>query len=124
MDKLIIEKLKKAGLITTIGVNADNYESIDDLINKGVITTSGAKKYIEKLLKEVNLTENIEDTLTTGDEKDTVKDGEKDTVKDGEKDTVKDDEKDTVKDDEKDTVKDDEKLIEVESKETVTTTKK
>ena len=50
MDKTIIDKLVKFGLITNIGVNANDYKDVDDLINKGVITIPGAKSKIAELL--------------------------------------------------------------------------
>lgn len=53
MDAKIIDTLVKFGLITNIGVNADAYDSIDDLINKGVVTIPGAKDKIQELLKSI-----------------------------------------------------------------------
>ena len=55
MDKKIIDTLIKFGLITNIGVNADSYKDVDDLINKGVVTIPGAKTKIDELLKNLNL---------------------------------------------------------------------
>ena len=52
MDKNIINKLIKYGLITNIGIDADKYENIDDLINKGIITIPGAKQRILELISE------------------------------------------------------------------------
>jgi hypothetical protein len=50
MEKHIIDKLVKFGLITNIGVDASKYENIDDLIAKGVVTIPGAKEKIAELL--------------------------------------------------------------------------
>jgi hypothetical protein len=50
MDKRIVDTLIKFGLITNVGVDADKYESIDDLIKKGVVTVPGAKSKIMELL--------------------------------------------------------------------------
>jgi uncharacterized protein Veg len=56
MDKNIIDKLIKYGLITNIGIDADKYENVDELINKGIITIPGAKQKILELKgKEVKL---------------------------------------------------------------------
>ena len=52
MNKNIIDKLVKYGLITNIEVDADKYESIDDLINKGIITIPGIKQKIIELIGE------------------------------------------------------------------------
>lgn len=54
MDKTIIDKLVKFGLITNIGVNANDYKDVDDLINKGIITIPGAKAKIAELLNPIN----------------------------------------------------------------------
>ena len=60
MDKRIIDELIKFGLITNININAEKYNSIDDLINKGVITIPGAKSKIDNLLANINITKNVE----------------------------------------------------------------
>ena len=52
MDKNIIDKLIKFGLITNIGIDADKYENVDELINKGIITIPGAKQKILELISE------------------------------------------------------------------------
>lgn len=52
MDKKELDLLKKYGLVTDTNVKAENYKSIDDLINKGVITIPGVKERIEKLLND------------------------------------------------------------------------
>lgn len=52
MDKTIIDKLIKFGLITNVGINADNYQDVDDLIKKGIITVPGAKDRIIKLFAD------------------------------------------------------------------------
>ena len=53
MDKQIVDKLIKFGLITNIGVDAEKYKDIDDLIAKGIITVPGAKDKINELLGEI-----------------------------------------------------------------------
>ena len=53
MDKQIIDKLIKFGLITNIDVDAEKYNGIDDLIAKGIITIPGAKDKINELLSEM-----------------------------------------------------------------------
>ena len=54
MDKHILDVLVKFGLVTNIGVNADDYKDVDDLIAKGVVTIPGAKSKIEELLGKVS----------------------------------------------------------------------
>lgn len=53
MDKQIVDKLIKFGLITNIGVDAEKYKDIDDLIAKGIITIPGAKDKINELLGDM-----------------------------------------------------------------------
>lgn len=54
MDKKIVDKLIQFGLITNIGVDADKYTDVDDLIAKGVVTIPGAKEKILELVgKEI-----------------------------------------------------------------------
>jgi hypothetical protein len=55
MDKYIIEKLIQFGLITNIGVNANDYKDVDDLIAKGIITVPGAKEKIIELIGNNNV---------------------------------------------------------------------
>ena len=50
MEKHIIDKLVKFGLITNIGVDASKYKDVDDLIAKGIVTIPGAKDKIAELL--------------------------------------------------------------------------
>lgn len=52
MDKKILDKLIKFGLVTNICVDTEKYKDVDDLINKGIITIPGAKEHIIKLLGE------------------------------------------------------------------------
>ena len=61
MDKKILEVLTKKGYITKIGVKAENYKDVDDLIKKGVITMPGAKSAIEKLLASLDV--KVEDAV-------------------------------------------------------------
>ena len=63
MDKNIIDKLIKYGLITNIGIDADKYENIDELINKGIITIPGAKQKILELISE-ELEQEVEPVAT------------------------------------------------------------
>ena len=53
MDKKIVDKLIQFGLITNIGVDANKYTDVDDLITKGIITVPGAKDKINELLGEI-----------------------------------------------------------------------
>ena len=53
MDKQIVDKLIKFGLITNVGVNASDYKDVDDLIAKGIITVPGSKDRINELLREM-----------------------------------------------------------------------
>lgn len=53
MDKHVIVELMKKGLIT-MNVDASKYESIDDLINKGVITIPGAKQTIMEIINKLD----------------------------------------------------------------------
>ena len=57
MDAKIIDLLMKIGLITSIGVKADAYESVDDLISKGIVTIPGAKEHILDIIKDIEPTE-------------------------------------------------------------------
>ena len=69
MDKHIVDTLIKFGLITNIGVNANDYKDVDDLIAKGVITIPGAKNKIEELLSKLDrdtMFNNLE-SITTED---------------------------------------------------------
>ena len=50
--KKIIEILAKFGLITNVSVDPEKYTSVEDLINKGVITVPGAKEKIMEILKK------------------------------------------------------------------------
>lgn len=59
MDKRIVDALTKFGLITNIGVDADKYESVDDLIAKGVVTVPEAKPTIMSILAKLDLAEDI-----------------------------------------------------------------
>ena len=52
MNKSIIDKLIKYGFITNICIDANKYENIDELINKGIITIPGAKQRILELISE------------------------------------------------------------------------
>ena len=53
MDKRIVDLLTKFGFITNVGIDADKYESVDELIAKGVITIPGSKSKIDELLANV-----------------------------------------------------------------------
>lgn len=57
MDAKIIDLLMKIGLITSIGVKADAYESVDDLISKGIVTIPGAKERILDIIKDIEPSE-------------------------------------------------------------------
>lgn len=74
MDKQIIDKLVKFGLITNIDVDATKYKDVDDLIAKGIITIPGAKERINVILGDVvELTDEttvIDMTITNPDEDD------------------------------------------------------
>lgn len=67
MDKSIVEKLVKYGLITNIDVDANKYKDIDDLIAKGIITVPGAKTKILEIVGDfiTELEETIETTKAT-----------------------------------------------------------
>ena len=53
MDKHIIDKLVRFGLITNVGIDASKYKDVDDLIAKGIVTVPGAKAKINELLGEI-----------------------------------------------------------------------
>lgn len=53
MDKKIVDKLIQFGLITNIGVDANKYTDVDDLIAKGIVTVPGTKDKINELLGEI-----------------------------------------------------------------------
>ena len=65
MDKCIIDILTKFGLITNIGIDADKYDSVDDLIAKGVITIPGSRAKIESLLNGLTDIKNAFDDAST-----------------------------------------------------------
>lgn len=65
MNKNVLDVLVKFGLVTNIGVNADDYKDVDDLIAKGVVTIPGAKAKIEELLSKVS---NLEPEVEVVDE--------------------------------------------------------
>jgi hypothetical protein len=50
MDKKIVDKLIQFGLITNVGVDANKYTDVDDLIAKGIVTIPGAKTKIMELI--------------------------------------------------------------------------
>ena len=50
MDKRILDELANRGLITTVGVDASKFETVDDLIAKGIVTMPGAKKKITEVI--------------------------------------------------------------------------
>ena len=102
MDKKIIDTLVKFGLITNIGIDTDSCSSIDDLINKGIVTIPGAKTKIEELIKDLEV-----ETEEIVEPKEVKKTDEKEIVVDDKKDSEKTDEKEIVVDD-----KEDETLVE------------
>ena len=53
MDKKIVDKLIQFGLITNVGVDANKYTDVDDLIAKGIVTVPGVKDKINELLGEI-----------------------------------------------------------------------
>lgn len=57
MDSRIIDTLAKLGFITHVGIKADAYESVDELIANGFITVPGAKAKIDEIIKSLNITE-------------------------------------------------------------------
>ena len=66
MDAKIVDLLMKIGLITSIGVKADAYESVDDLISKGIVTIPGAKEHILDIIKDIEPSEEtIEEVNST-----------------------------------------------------------
>lgn len=70
MDKKVIDKLIQFGLITNIGVEADKYTDIDDLIAKGIVTIPGAKAKIMELIGGdvvSDVVEHITEVLTTNE---------------------------------------------------------
>lgn len=50
MDQKIVDKLIQFGLITNIGIDANKYTDVDDLIAKGIVTIPGAKSKIMELI--------------------------------------------------------------------------
>ena len=67
MNKDVLDKLVKFGLITNVGVCADKYNSIEDLITSGVITIPGAREKIYELVGELEsmIDNTIEKTVET-----------------------------------------------------------
>ena len=55
MDKKILDKLIRFGLVTNTCVDHTKYKDADDLIVKGVITIPGAKETINRLIKDINI---------------------------------------------------------------------
>lgn len=64
MDKSILDKLIKFGLVTNVNVDASKYKDVDDLIVKGLITVPGAKQKIHELIGDLNVEKDIEETST------------------------------------------------------------
>ena len=62
MDSKIIDALVKFGIITSIGIDASKYDSVDDLINKGVVTIPGIKDRITEILKDVEIEDSVSET--------------------------------------------------------------
>ena len=62
MDSRIIDTLVKFGIITSIGIDASKYDSVDDLINKGVVTIPGIKDRINEILKDVEIEDSVSET--------------------------------------------------------------
>ena len=56
MDKTILDALIKFGLVTNIDVDAEKYETVDDLINKGIVTIPGAKTKILEIIENLGVT--------------------------------------------------------------------
>lgn len=63
MDSRIIDALVKFGIITSIGIDASKYDSVDDLINKGVVTIPGIKDRIIEILKDVEIEDSVSETI-------------------------------------------------------------
>ena len=77
MDKQIIDLLMSKSYITNIGVDHIKYDSIDDLINQGVVTIPGAREKIDELLKSMNISaEPVVETEPVVEE-DTIKEAKK-----------------------------------------------
>jgi hypothetical protein len=62
MNSRIIDALVKFGIITSIGIDASKYDSVDDLINKGVVTIPGIKDRIIDILKDVEIEDSVSET--------------------------------------------------------------
>lgn len=66
MDRRIIDALKAANLITNVVVNENDYNNVDDLIAKGIITIPGAKSLADEIVASLNITED-DNTLIVED---------------------------------------------------------
>lgn len=55
MDKRVFDEIFKNGFITTVGVKAEDYNSVEDLIANGIITMPGAMEKINEILAEFDV---------------------------------------------------------------------
>lgn len=54
MDKRIVDALVKFGLITNINVDAAQYDDVDELIAKGIITVPGARETVQRIIDSLD----------------------------------------------------------------------
>ena len=55
MDKRIVDELVKVGLITNINVDANDYKSVDELFNEGLITVPDSRAAVDELIRTLEL---------------------------------------------------------------------
>lgn len=65
MDKRVFDEIFKNGFITTVGVKAEDYNSVEDLIANGIITMPGAMEKINEILTELDVELVVDDETPT-----------------------------------------------------------
>ena len=62
MEKLVFDELMNRGIVTNVGLKAEDYTDMNDLQNKGLATTIGADKVYNKLVEETQEGEETQET--------------------------------------------------------------
>ena len=65
MDKRVFDEIFKNGFITTVGVKAEDYDSVDDLVANGIITMPGAMEKIREILAKLDIDLVVDDEAPT-----------------------------------------------------------
>ena len=65
MDKRVFDEIFKNGFITAVGVKAEDYNSVDDLVANGIITMPGAMEKINEILAKLDIDLVVDDETPT-----------------------------------------------------------